>query len=82
MSALTIRLPNSVHDKVRELAQRDEISINQFIASAVAEKMSAVLTLDHLKREAAAGKRTDFERFLSLAPDVDDAADAASTHAA
>jgi predicted HicB family RNase H-like nuclease len=46
MTALTVRLPNSVHQKVRELAVRDDISVNQFIASAVAEKMASVLTLD------------------------------------
>ena len=34
MRALTIRLPNLVHQKVRELAERDAISVNQFIASA------------------------------------------------
>ena len=28
MAALTIRLPNSVHQKVKELAQRDDVSIN------------------------------------------------------
>ena len=37
MSALTIRLPNSVHQKIKELAARDEISVNQFIASTAAE---------------------------------------------
>ncbi|MBP6249895.1 MAG: toxin-antitoxin system HicB family antitoxin, partial [Leptothrix sp. (in: Bacteria)] len=44
MSALTIRLPNSVHQKIKELAKRDQISVNQFIASAAAEKMASVLT--------------------------------------
>ena len=73
MSALTIRLPNSVHDKIRELAQRDQISVNQFIASAAAEKTASLLTLDHLKREAALGKREDFDRFLRASPDVPDA---------
>ena len=49
MTALTVRLPNSVHQKVKELAERDEISVNQFIASAVSEKMASVMTLDYLK---------------------------------
>lgn len=38
MTALTVRLPNSVHAKIRELAARDEISVNQFIAPAVGGK--------------------------------------------
>ena len=60
MTALTIRLPTSVHRKVKELALREEISLNQFIASAVAEKMASVLTLDYLKAESAEGRRADF----------------------
>jgi predicted transcriptional regulator len=70
MTALTVRLPNSVHQKIRELAQRDEISVNQFIAAAVSEKMASVMTLDYLKMEAAKGNRNDFDRFMNLVPNV------------
>jgi hypothetical protein len=70
MTALTVRLPNSVHQKVKELALRDEISVNQFIAAAVSEKMASVMTLDYLKLEAAKGSRSDFDYFLSLVPNV------------
>jgi len=70
MTALTIRLPTSVHRKVKELALREEISLNQFIASAVAEKMASVLTLDYLRTEAAEGRRADFEQFLSMVSEV------------
>jgi predicted transcriptional regulator len=73
MTALTIRLPNSVHSKIKELAKRDEISVNQFIASAAAEKMASVLTLDYLRAEAASGKRADFERYLAAVPDAEPA---------
>jgi len=75
MTALTVRLPNSVHAKIRELAARDEISVNQFIASAAAEKMASMLTLDYLRQEANQGKRQDFERYLNAVPDVPDEAD-------
>ncbi len=75
MTALTVRLPNSVHAKIRELAARDAISVNQFIASAAAEKLASMLTLDFLRQEAAQGRRADFERYLSAIPDVPDEAD-------
>lgn len=52
MSALTIRLPNPVHRKLKELA----------------EKMASVLTLDYLKAEAAESDRATFERFLGRVP--------------
>ena len=70
MTAITIRLPNSVHQKIKELAARDDVSVNQFIASAASEKMASVLTLDFLKAEAAKGKRSDFDHYLSMVPDV------------
>jgi predicted transcriptional regulator len=70
MTALTIRLPNSVHQKIKELAARDDISVNQFIASAAAEKMASVMTLDFLKAEAKKGKRSDFELYLGAVPDA------------
>lgn len=75
MTALTIRLPHSTHAKIRELAARDGVSVNQFIASAAAEKLAAVMTLDYLRQEAALGQRSDFERFMRAVPDVPDAHD-------
>ncbi len=70
MTALTIRLPDSVHLKIKELAARDGVSVNQFIASAAAEKMASVMTLDYLRTEAAQGRREDFLTVLNQAPDV------------
>lgn len=68
MSTLSLRLPDSLHAKVRELAERDDISINQFIATAVAEKMSALLTLDYLIARGEHGNRAAFERILRKVP--------------
>lgn len=70
MTALTIRLPDSVHMKIKELAVRDGVSVNQFIASAAAEKMASVLTLDYLRLEAAKGRRDDFLAVLNRAADA------------
>lgn len=70
MTALTIRLPNSVHESIKELARKDGISVNQFIASAAAEKMASVQTLEYLRREAMQGRREDFDALLNLVPDA------------
>ena len=70
MSALTIQLPESLHGKISELARADGISIEQFVQTAAAEKMAALLTEDHLRREAALGSRAAFERVLATVPDV------------
>jgi len=70
MNALTIELPESLYRKVAELARSDGISVEQFIAAATAEKMSALLTVEYLRREAALGSRADFDRVLGKVPDV------------
>ncbi|TSE24847.1 HicB family protein [Tepidimonas sediminis] len=75
MTALTVRLPTSLHQRIRELAARDGISVNQFIASAAAEKLASVLTLEYLRREASGATRTAFERYLQAVPDVEPALD-------
>ena len=77
MSQLSLRLPDSLHAVVKELADRDNISANQFITMAVAEKVSALATVDLLRERAE--RAPNRERFLELlrkAPDSDpDAAD-------
>ncbi len=70
MKALTIELPESMCRKVAELARADGISVEQFVATATAEKLATLLTTDYLRREAASGSRTDFERVLRKVPDV------------
>lgn len=67
MSALSIRLPDSLHQLAKELARKDQISINQFIASAVAEKVSALATEQYL---AQRGNRASAEKFFAALAQV------------
>ena len=46
------------------------MSINQFIATAVAEKMSALLTLDYLEQRAQRGSRAHIKSVLRRVPDA------------
>jgi hypothetical protein len=71
MSALSIRLPESLHQRVRELAAREGISINQLIAAALGEKMSAIMTTDYLEARARRGTREKFHAALAQVPDVE-----------
>lgn len=64
MSALKLRLPDSLHDQVRVLASQDNVSMNQFIALAVAEKVSALMTVDYLAQRAKRGSREKFDAVL------------------
>ncbi|MFZ0544622.1 MAG: toxin-antitoxin system HicB family antitoxin [Candidatus Promineifilaceae bacterium] len=65
MTALTIRLPESLHNEIKQLAKTEGVSINQFLTLAAAEKISALRTVDYLREEAAKGGREDFEAFLA-----------------
>lgn len=71
MSTLSVRLPDSLHKKLKELAEKEGVSMNQFITLAVSEKMSALLTVDYLKERAERGNRKTFEEILSEVPDVE-----------
>ena len=71
MSTITVRLPKSLHTKIKELAQAEGISMNQFLVIAAAEKMAALVTEDYLTREAQQGNRTDFEKVLQAVPHVE-----------
>ena len=44
MSPITLRLPDSLHQHAKQLAAQDDTSLNQFIVTAVAEKISALNT--------------------------------------
>ncbi len=71
MGTLSVRLPDSLHTKVRELAEREGISINQFIATAVAEKLAALMTEEYLEERAKRGSRAQYEAALAQVPDVE-----------
>ena len=68
MNTLTVQLPDSLHRSIQALVDREGYSIDQFLASAAAEKMAALTTLDFLRREAAQGRREDFDAFLAAVP--------------
>lgn len=71
MSSLSLRLPTSMHEQLRELAQREGISINQFITIAVAEKMATIDTATYLRQRAQRGSRAKLLAVLAKAPDVE-----------
>ena len=70
MSTLSLRLPDSLHKALGELAEQDGVSMNQFITTAVAEKIATLKTIDSLKERGARGNRKAFEKVLSRVPDV------------
>ncbi len=62
-STYSLRLPKSLKDQVAKVAKRDNTSINQFIAIAVAEKVSALETEQFFSERA---KQANLDQFKTI----------------
>ncbi len=71
MNTISLHLPNSLHKKLVEIAAYDGISLNQFIAAAAAEKLSAMVTENYLQNRAKRSSLESFEDALSEIPDIE-----------
>jgi predicted transcriptional regulator len=71
MSTLSIQLPDSLYRSLQRLAEQDGVSLDQFIALAVAEKISALTTEGYLQEQASRGNRAKYEAVLSKVADVE-----------
>jgi len=70
MSTLTIQMPDNLARELRECAAKEGITVDQLLSAAAAEKLSALMTLEHLRQRAPHAKREDFLAFLAASPDV------------
>ncbi len=68
MSSLSLRLPDSIHRHIKEIANREGVSINQFISSAVAEKVSAIMTEEVLQVRAKKARKGSLKQVLNKVP--------------
>jgi hypothetical protein len=69
MSTISVRLPDSLHKMTKDIASEDHVSMNQFIASAVAEKISALNTERYLSERAQRASEDKFRAALAAVPD-------------
>ena len=54
-SSFTLRMPLSLKSGAEQMAREDGSTMNQFIVSAVAEKLAALKTADYFAQRAAKG---------------------------
>jgi hypothetical protein len=71
MSMVEEVIPDSLMKQIRELAEREGVTVEQFISSAAAEKAAAWMTVEYLRARAARGNRKSFECALKRVPDVE-----------
>lgn len=76
MSTMSIRLPESIYHKMKEIARKEGVSMNQLVNSAIAEKVSAILTEDYIIERGKRGNREKYEAVLhkvaEAEPDTED----------
>ncbi|MBM3556263.1 MAG: toxin-antitoxin system HicB family antitoxin [Alphaproteobacteria bacterium] len=63
MSVYPLRLPRSIKAAVQKIAAEEGVSLNQFVATAVAEKLSAMRTAAYFEERRS---RSDFAAFRRL----------------
>ena len=71
MSSLSLRLPDSLHRHIKEFSEKEGVSINQFISTAVAEKMSALSTQSYLEERAKKGSKAKLKKLLKRVPAIE-----------
>ena len=69
MTPLNLTLPNSIRRHLQEMADMDGVPIDQFVMSAVAEKISALTTADYLVARAGRADPAAFRTILDKVPD-------------
>lgn len=67
---MSIRVPDSLHRAIKELATKEGYSMNQFLITAAAEKVASLETVDYLRVRAERANLKEFDRILNLVPDV------------
>ncbi len=71
MSTLSLRLPESLHKYARELAKKENISINQLVTLALAEKVAAIGAQDYLEKRAKRASKAKFDKAMAKVADVE-----------
>ena len=71
MSTLNVNIPESLHRRAQSLAEDDGVPLDQFIATALAEKVAILDADTYIRERAARGNREKFDRVLSKVPDVE-----------
>jgi hypothetical protein len=66
-STYPLRLPASIKAEAEKLAARDRISLNQFVATAVAEKVAVLRTASYFAERKGRADWEAFERLMTRA---------------
>ena len=68
MTTMSIRVPDSLHNAIKDLATKEGYSMNQFLITAAAEKLSSLDTVDYLRSRAERADLAAFDRIMKKVP--------------
>ena len=71
MNTMNIKVPDSLLKQAQEMAEREGMTLEQLINSALAEKMAAWRTVAYLRERAERGDRRKFQQAMSKVPDIE-----------
>ena len=71
MTTISLTIPDSLHATVRDIIEREDMSLEQFIMLAMAEKASAIETETYLEARAKRGSREKFLAAMAKVADVE-----------
>ena len=70
MSNYALRVPDSLLAYVRQVAEEEHVSMNQFFVTAIAEKVSALKTEAYFRERRERGDIAAFDDWLMASPDT------------
>lgn len=70
MSNYALRVPESLFEYARTVAEEEKVSMNQFFVTAIAEKVSALKTESYFRKRMARGDAAAFDTWLHASPDL------------
>jgi uncharacterized protein (DUF1778 family) len=68
MSTLHLTIPNSIERHLQEMAEMDGVAVDQFVVSAVIEKISALTAEGYLRVRAERADHAAFQTILDRVP--------------
>ncbi len=68
MSNYALRVPESLFDFARKVAEEEHVSMNQFFVTAIAEKVSALKTETYFRERGDRGQLAAFDEWLAASP--------------
>lgn len=70
MANYALRVPESLFEYVRTVAEEEHVSMNQFFVAAIAEKVSALKTEAYFRERQARGEPIAFDAWLAASQEV------------